>query len=177
MKKYSPTTILEIGSFEGRSSLFWNSCESVTSVTCVDTWEGSFEHTGMYFTIIEQNFDFNTYGLKKIIKEKGKSIDVLSKLICNKCKFDLIYVDGSHEAHDVLSDAVLSYILLNKNGIIIFDDYLWINRYTYGPWTGPRPDAIISHPKPAIDAFTNIYEPFVKIVDIGYQLVLEKTHE
>lgn len=174
---YNPKKVLEIGSFEGRSSLFWSACNTVESVTCIDTWEGSFEHTGIDFNIIEDNFDFNTSSSTKIIKKKGTSLSRLSELIHEKCKFDLIYIDGSHEAHDVISDAVMAYALLNNNGIMIFDDYLWINRYKYGPWTGPRPDKIISHPKLAIDAFVNIYEPYIKIIDIGYQLILEKTIE
>jgi len=64
--------------------------------------------------------------------------------------FDLIYVDGSHQASDVLADAVLSFHLLKNNGVIIFDDYLWYENFSYGI------DPIRS-PKIAIDAFTNIY--------------------
>ena len=37
----------------------------------------------------------------------------------------MIYVDGSHQAPDVLSDAVVGFKLLKNNGIMIFDDYGW----------------------------------------------------
>ena len=37
--------------------------------------------------------------------------------------FDLIYIDASHYAPDVLSDAVLAFKLLKPGGILIFDDY------------------------------------------------------
>jgi hypothetical protein len=40
--------------------------------------------------------------------------------------FDLIDVDGSHLAADVLQDAVLSFHLLRSAGLPIFDDCLWI---------------------------------------------------
>ena len=40
-------------------------------------------------------------------------------------KYDLIYVDGgSHHYNDVLKDANNSFKVLNKNGILIFDDFL-----------------------------------------------------
>ena len=39
--------------------------------------------------------------------------------------FDLIYIDGSHTAADVLTDAVLAFQLLRVGGVMIFDDYLW----------------------------------------------------
>ena len=38
--------------------------------------------------------------------------------------FDLIYIDGSHRAADVLFDAIESYNILKKDGILFFDDLL-----------------------------------------------------
>ena len=40
-------------------------------------------------------------------------------------KFDLIYVDGSHRLLDCYSDLILSWELLDKNGMFIIDDYLY----------------------------------------------------
>ena len=39
-----PERVLEIGSFEGRSTC-WLLERTTAQVTCVDTWEGSDEHT------------------------------------------------------------------------------------------------------------------------------------
>jgi predicted O-methyltransferase YrrM len=50
---------------------------------------------------------------------------VLPELISKGERFDLIYIDGSHAAADVMTDAVLSYLLLNVGGVILFDDYVW----------------------------------------------------
>ena len=44
---------------------------------------------------------------------------------CTNGAIDFIYVDGSHQAHDVLCDAILSFKLLRVGGIVCFDDYLW----------------------------------------------------
>ena len=65
-----------------------------------------------------------------IIKHKGyshiKMIELLAKGEAGK--FDFIYVDGSHEAPDVLFDAILAHKLVKNNGIIAFDDYLWAQK-------------------------------------------------
>jgi predicted O-methyltransferase YrrM len=57
---------------------------------------------------------------------KGSSIEQLSKLILTGLSeyFEFIYIDGSHQAPDVISDAILSFHLLKSGGVIAFDDYL-----------------------------------------------------
>ena len=82
--------------------------------------------------------------------------------------FDWIYVDGSHEAPDVLADAVLAFMLLRPGGLLVFDDYLWA-----------MPDAPVADfyqlPKPAIDAFVNINQRKLDIVLAPlYQLYVRK---
>ena len=64
--------------------------------------------------------------------------------------FDLIYIDGSHTAADVLIDAVLAFQLLRVGGVMIFDDYLW----SMEPALSVDP---LNMPKPAIDAFAAIF--------------------
>jgi hypothetical protein len=59
----------------------------------------------------------------------------------------LIYIDGSHQAPDVLSDATLSFPLLKVGGTMIFDDYTWRS----------VPGDPLYGPKLAVDAFLNIY--------------------
>jgi predicted O-methyltransferase YrrM len=65
--------------------------------------------------------------------------------------FDLIYIDGSHQAPDVLTDAVMSFQLLKVGGVMIFDDYLW-------SMDKPGFQDVLKMPKPAIDAFINIFQ-------------------
>jgi len=38
--------------------------------------------------------------------------------------FDFIYVDGSHNGEDILSDAIEAFKILKKGGLIFFDDFL-----------------------------------------------------
>jgi predicted O-methyltransferase YrrM len=101
---------------------------------------------------------------------KGFSVLALSKLIAEGKLgyFDFIYVDGSHQAPEVLCDAILSFQLLKTNGVIAFDDYLWQEQLPYG--TDP-----IRCPKPAIDSFTNIYCRKIRVISAPlYQLYVQK---
>ncbi len=62
-------------------------------------------------------------GLKeRVTLMEEYSCIALPKLLQNKKNFDFIYVDGSHIFEDVFVDFYYSARLLNKNGIILFDD-------------------------------------------------------
>ena len=116
------------------------------------------------------------YGINKhgdsvrIYKYKCRSTEHLSSKLNHAvdCKnlYDFIYIDGSHTAPDVLTDACMAWPLLKPKGRMVFDDYMWGN---------PR-DAL-HRPKIAIDAFTNIFGETAEIVHVGYQLVVRKKGE
>lgn len=78
--------------------------------------------------------------------------------------FDFVYIDGSHIAKDVLTDAVLSWDRLKRNGVLIFDDYEW----TKFPKTSNL------HPQPAIDSFMKIFQGEYKLTGKTYQICLTK---
>ena len=66
--------------------------------------------------------------------------------------FDVVYIDGSHQAPAVLADdAVMAFHLLRSGGLMIFDDYIW----SMEPMGQQDP---LNMPKPATsDAFLNIF--------------------
>ncbi|WP_076859633.1 class I SAM-dependent methyltransferase [Bradyrhizobium mercantei] len=159
-----PERILEIGSYEGASACYLiDACASQRpiEIQCIDTWEGGSEHKadGVNMSAVEIRFQNNVADAAKraqhpvkLIARKGRSTDQLAKLIGEGFKqyFDMIYIDGSHEAPDVLADAVLSFELLKVGGHMVFDDYLW--RHPNAPFKD-----ILDTPKPAVDAFLNLY--------------------
>jgi cephalosporin hydroxylase len=66
------------------------------------------------------------------------------------CRYDFIYIDGSHLAKDVLTDAVLAWQILEPGGYLAFDDYTWTEK--------PRQEANpLDNPRLAIDAFYTIF--------------------
>jgi len=183
-----PQNILEIGSYEGASACYLIQKLAPThqiELHCVDTWEGGIEHqrgggAEADMNAVEARFLNNTKvaitrarNPVQLIVHKGFSHTQLAKLLAtgHEGSFDMIYVDGSHQAPDVLCDAVLSFRLLKMNGLLVFDDYLWFENLPHGR------DPIRS-PKIAIDAFTNIYCRKLNILALPpHQLYMQKVPE
>jgi predicted O-methyltransferase YrrM len=163
---------LEIGSFEGRSAVWIieNMMEDGGEIYCIDTWEGGAEHTPEDMAGTEERFKHNV-GLvmdnfvdRHVLPIKSTSVKALGGLIAQKKQFDFIYIDGSHLAKDVLTDACMSWPLLNKGGFMVFDDYLW----------KPQGFTLLQRPKFAVDTFVNMFEDEVTITHSGYQLIVRK---
>lgn len=161
--------ILEVGSFEGQSSVWMieNMLTDEGTMICIDSWEGGEDHEGIDFKEVEDRFETNIKSAKraaqKIYKVKGKSIDGLATCITGRKEFDFIYIDGSHVAKDVLTDACMAWSMLKTNGILVFDDYFW----------GPVRD-ILHRPKFAIDVFANLFVEELQVIEAGSQFIVRK---
>ena len=149
---------LEVGVFEGRSAIWMleNVLTHPTSrLTAVDVFPlqlkarfaGNLKKSGL---------------AQKAIPVQGYSEIVLRQLPLDT--FDIIYIDGSHRARNVLSDVVLSWELLKTGGLLIFDDY--------------RLDVDILpidlRPKLAIDTFLTSFGNEIETVHRGYQIFVRK---
>jgi predicted O-methyltransferase YrrM len=183
LPQVNPSRVLEIGSYEGASTCYLVEQFGPTrslEVHCVDTWEGGVEHAQTDMSAVEARFDHNVAVATQrvlqspvITKHKGYSDIELAKLVAAGLTgyFDFLYVDGSHQAPDVLADAVLGFKLLRVGGVMAFDDYLWSE-------TLPNGMDPIRCPKPAIDAFTNLYCRKLQIIQAPlYQLYVVKTQD
>ena len=179
--EFRPRRLLEIGSYEGRSACFLIdqlARVAVIELHCIDSWAGGVEHDKSAMGAVEARFDSNIAKARekathevRFRKHKAMSSDALARLLTRGARehFDLIYIDGSHQAPDVLADAVLAFQLLKVGGVMIFDDYVW----AFGE---PGEEDFFHMPKPAIDAFVNIYRRKLSLIQKPlYQLYLRKT--
>ena len=161
--------ILELGSYKGDATEWFlnNLCTNKKSrVYAVDTWEGSPEYKNTNFKIIEKTFNNKMKKINKLSqleKLKMTTENGLVKLLNENINFDIIFIDASHIAKDVLSDAILSWKILKKNGVLIFDDYKW-----------NKLEKNIDKPKIAIDSFLKIYENEIELLYSGYQVIIKK---
>jgi predicted O-methyltransferase YrrM len=162
---------LEIGSFEGRSTvwLLENILTHETAhIDCIDTFEGSFEHRGIDLENLHVRFLMNISPYRdKVSVYIGTSQEILRDRWLTLGPYDLIYIDGSHKAADVLEDAVLSFRLLKIGGLMIFDDYAW---------NGGGPTEF-DNPKRGVDAFYHAYANQLKRADVSYQAIFERVAE
>ncbi len=111
-----PKKIVEVGSYEGRS-MVWLAEHAAPDamIYCIDHWQGGREHEGTDMAAVEARFDHNVREVKArypemlVVPLKGDSVDMLCDLVTgHKGTFDLIYLDGSHEASDVMADLICS---------------------------------------------------------------------
>jgi predicted O-methyltransferase YrrM len=162
-----PVRILEIGSWEGRSTLFFLSYFTHGHLTAVDPWPDSGDH-GDTETLDLENYEARFDGnvapyAARVTKRKGSSLHVLPRLLDEAQEYDVIYVDGSHFADDVLIDGINAWRLLKQGGLMIFDDILW-DCY-------PRARA---NPAWAINLFLKYHKGEYKVLNATYQLMLQK---
>jgi len=159
----NPAKVLEIGSYEGASACYLIDTLAPTQnmeIHCIDTWDGGIEHKegGLDMSSVESRFLHNIDvatkrhpDMAEVVVHKGYSDVLMAGMLAEGKQgyFDFIYVDGSHQAPDVLCDAVLGFKLLRVGGVMAFDDYLWSENL-------PGGKDPLRCPKPAIDAFINI---------------------
>ena len=117
---------LEIGCFEGLSSFYVLSQFKFVNAYFVDIWDepnkNSKSLTGD-FNKVEKLFDENLSKFN-FTKIKDDSVISMRKLLRKNMNFDFIYIDGSHNGEDILSDAIEAFKILKKGGLIFFDDFL-----------------------------------------------------
>ena len=148
--------LIEIGNWEGRSTgwLLDNLCSDRDSrLTAIDP-HFSHERYARFLGNVSQN---KYVSRLNVVREL--SADYLGTLPA--ASIDACYIDGSHEAVDVMTDAVLCWRLLKPGGVIIFDDY---------EWDGPRE----LMPRVAINSFVELVAPWSNVVHRGWQLAMIK---
>jgi len=164
---------LEIGVFEARTS-----CWLLDNILTLR------KNPGILYLIEPYLTKFGKYNLSQhlgdIILLQDFSVNVLIRFIQEKLlKFDLIYVDGDHNACGLLQDLILSWKLLKVGGIMLIDDY---EMEAVDPWfykshkefSENYPQLKFTHPRIAIDSFLTIYRgQYDKIID-NYQIGLRK---
>lgn len=144
LKNLSPQLILEIGSWKGQSAINMAkiSKELVlnTKIVCVDTWLGSIDFINAESRLDYERDTYPQFGYPQIYYQFLANViynnvsDVIipfpqtSSIACkwlenNKIEFDLIYIDGSNDYRDIISDLNYSWPLLKKDGVIFGDDY------------------------------------------------------
>lgn len=150
--------VLEIGSFEGRSTVWLIERLAMHhgggEIYAVDPWIGADYRTESFdMTTAEARFRHNVAVAQThfpgvtLHQMKETSLDACSLLLLEAREtFDFIYVDGDHTSKAALTDLILCHNLCKKNGIIVVDDYLW-------DYEG----SILTGPKPGVDAYTTIF--------------------
>ena len=169
-----PSSILEIGCFEGRATCWMleHMLSDTGAITCIDPFGIKAMSAFAPYEINPdpENLSIFTSNIAEV-KLPGQtvntvinlSVPALAQLIVDKQQYDFIYVDGSHAADAVLTDACMAFALLKPGGVMLFDDYLWDHHTDH-----------FDRPKMSVDSFANLFINRIEVVFINYQLCLKK---
>jgi len=161
---YTKNTILEIGCYEGLSSVFFADNllhHQESSLTCVDPFLqiDTNDHVQFLQNNEEKNFDHNITICKNANKISVNKVTSDTFFQTNTKKFNFIYIDGSHEHDFITRDMENSFAVLEKNGIMWMDDY--------GGGDGIQI-------KNTMDMFLEKYKGQYMIINSAYQLAIKK---
>lgn len=164
INKTTKNTILEIGCFEGLSSVFFadNLLDNPNStLTCIDPFLtiNNNDHKDLLLNNEELNFDYNISVCKNSEKILVKKITSDIFFLNNNKKYNFIYIDGCHESDFIIRDMENSFNVLENNGI------MWMDDYSGG-------DGI--QIKNAMNTFLEKYKDQYNIIHKGYQLAIIK---
>lgn len=184
---------LEIGSFEGRSTLWL--CQNILTaadsrIDCVDFFAPDPVYGDYHARFVENTADHRG----KIREFAGPSFDMLRKV---DGPYDIVYVDGWHTAFGAMADGLMCWPLLKVGGVMIFDDYLWVppklgkpekpsglvrqlTKLRGGSW---RREALqkqidsvaVDTPKLGVDHLLDTLRGYHEVIGSGYQIAVRKT--
>jgi hypothetical protein len=155
---------LEVGCYEGLSSFYVLSEYKSVNAFFLDIWDmpnPNSKTLSHNFGLIEKTFDQNLSGFD-FKKMKNDSVISMRKLLKENVHFDFIYIDGSHNGEDILSDAIEAFKILKVNGLMFFDDFL------------QHDDNRILQSYVGIDKFLSLYSDYLKIEYFQNNLVVRK---
>jgi len=168
--------VLELGCYEGRSSVWWLTHLKPKAMICVDLFdtEGNEKDTWGDMSHVKRRFLANcgTWISEGVLQcVQGRTDETMIRLIQEGVdRFDFIYIDASHLGRDVMRDAVLADLLLTEGGVLLFDDYLGGHEEeARGRYKDP-----VANPKFAIDSFLAVNQERYEILHQGYQMAALK---
>jgi hypothetical protein len=153
--KNRPCRLLEIGSYEGRSTTWLLDNIATHPSAVIDAVELQ-EHPQLRTNLTA------TGHAEKVRLHFGPSVVVLRTLPFDI--FDFVYIDGCHWTVETLEDAVLAFRLAKSDAVVAFDDYLWDD-----PQQNEQ-----GRPKEAVDAFLAIYADQIELLHRKYQVWTRK---
>lgn len=158
--------VLEVGSYEGRSTLFLAKLFPNTRITCIDSFLGSDEHQQKpeFLSQLESVFEQNLAEFAdRVVKDKGLSAAVLGRLHAEQRAYDFCFIDAGHFHDDVYVDSALAWEMLRLGGVLVWDDYFWDGYQSY-----------FKNVRAAVDRFLDVHAGEYEVLFSGEQVAIRK---
>lgn len=158
-----PLRVLQVGAYTGDATEWLLNNREIEFIDDVDTWKGSQEtaHGTIDFAEVEKYYDSRFAGNKKVNKFVMTSDIFLTD--GPKSTYNFIYIDGDHTALQTALDGLNAFKLLEKGGVMAFDDYGW--HYNGNPFLEPQR---------GVDGFLSICQGQYVLIEKGYQVWIKR---
>ena len=172
-----PQRCLEIGVYRGQVISLWTQLSQMMGYSAEihgispltpagDVVTGEYLDTIDYEQDIIQNFAHFQLGKPQLCKAYStdqRAIDTIESQ-----KWDLIYIDGSHDYDVVVKDYDICKANLTSNGWLIFDDAAAQLPYS------PPPFAFAGHPDPSRLIVETVQNEMTLIGNVGHNVIFKK---
>lgn len=170
LKYFRPKTCLEIGVYRGQVVSLWALIAKLESFECeihgISPFTSAGDGVSTYLSGLDykadvlshhDHFNLNHPSLHKCYSNEQQALEIISSK-----KWDLIYIDGSHDYEVVLSDFRAAKGNLAPQGIIVLDDSSALMEYN------PPRFAFKGHPGPSQVAVDIASKEMKHISTIGH---------
>lgn len=159
--------VVEIGCFEGRTTLNLAKTFPDASIVCIDPWLD-----GMYSPLVPVDFTGqfarflrNTALVANQIDARRGTSAIALKDFSDGDHVRFAYIDGDHSADAVFNDAEMLWPHIVDGGLVLFDDYEWRG-------SGGLPDT--ECPKLGIDRWLALHKDDATVLHVGWQVLVRK---
>ena len=174
--QYRPINCLEIGVYRGQTITLWNMLSKwigyETRIACISPFSSAGDTVSQYskdldyLTDLKENHDYFKIKYPEICIDlsTGKK----AKEFISSRKWDLIYIDGSHDYEVVSEDWDISVKNLSERGLIVMDDSSLYFDYI------PKDGSFAGHPGPSKVAKEISVGQFKLIGGVGHNNIFSK---
>lgn len=173
--EYKPKEALEIGVYRGQTISLWRllakKLNYEITIHGISPLDSSGDEVSRYKKLDFKKdiiFNFNYFNLQAPTLHKGYSTDPHFSNVFGSKRWDLIYIDGSHDEEVVRQDLENAMHGLKVNGILVMDDSSLYTDFT------ATPTRFKGHPGPSKILSEISYEKFLPICSVGHNNVFKK---
>jgi len=120
--KYKCRSLCELGTFHGKSSVYIGSILEEQGIGHLYTFD-LMRATPSVFDLLKE-FDLEKF-VTPVVSPEGYAWDLSDIIQKQERKFDFCYIDGGHTFESTALAFILTDILLEPGGILVFDDIRW----------------------------------------------------
>jgi hypothetical protein len=176
LREFHPVHCLEIGIYRGQVISLWALLSRIFNFHCdvygISPFSNAGDSVSIYPTELDYYFDtirnHDAFGLTSPRLIKAFSTDEASVKLIGSKRWDLIYIDGSHDYEIVESDYIHSLASLRKGGLLVLDDSSLFTDFT------PPIFSFAGHPGPSRLVRDRVMKELQFVGAVGHNSVFMK---